>query len=247
MKSTFEIKKTDGTIIFEYEAENNSVKKTLEEYIKKEKASIGIREMVNLHNIDLFNANLRGIDLSNTDLKGSNLTAVNLEDAILINADLRKTNLIHSKLNNADLSGAKLKCANLSEANLTNVNLSKADLSDADLLYTILNGANLSKANLERANLQNANLKDSKISGANFRVANLNSVKNLQYASCYFTRHGNEGKQLLAVKIDNEIILFCGYFKGNEAKFRERIEKGKKKYKTSRLIALETILKLIEL
>ena len=149
-----ELKRIDGTVIFEYEKENNSILKTVKEYIKNE------------------------------------------------------------------LSAGK---------------------SSVDLRYAILSFVDLSSANLRCADLRYADLRD-----ANLRDANLSGAKNLLYSACYFSGHGECGRQLLAIKIKDEIKLFCGCFKGNESELREYIEKGQESYKASRLLALETVLKLIE-
>lgn len=74
----------------------------------------------------------------------------------------------------------------------------------------------------------------------------MSSAKNLLYSACYFSGHGECGRQLLAVKIGEGIKLFCGCFKGDEKELRDYIEKGDKDLKESRLLALETVLKLIE-
>ena len=149
MKTKIKIKTICGSVIFEYEKENNSISETVKEYIRKELSS--------------------------------------------------------------GKSSADLRFANLRSADLSFANLSSADLRSADL-----------------------------------RFANLSSAKNLLYSACYFSGHGECGRQLLAVKIGEEIKLFCGCFKGDEKELRDYIEKGDEDLKASRLLALETVLKLIE-
>lgn len=56
------IKKIDGSYIFSYKVENNSIKKTVEKAIKE--------------NIDLSFSDLRGADLMKTDFKGANFEGV---------------------------------------------------------------------------------------------------------------------------------------------------------------------------
>jgi hypothetical protein len=155
MKTKIEIKTTCGSVIFEYEKENNSISETVKEYIKKELAS--------------------------------------------------------------GKSSADLSYANLRYANLRYTDLRYTDLSSANLRYTDLSSANLS------------------------------SAKNLIYSACYFSGHGECGRQLLAVKIGEDVKLFCGCFNGTETELRDYIEKGDEELKSSRLIALETVLKLIEI
>ena len=205
MISKIQLKRFDGSVIFEYEDKDNSVKKTLEVYIKRERA------------------------------KGKE------------NVDLTYTDLSFADLNNTDLTDADLSNADLSFADLTDADLSNADLSNAVLSFADLIGTNLSYSNLIGADLRNADLKGANLSNADFSNAILNSVRNIQQASCCFTGHDELGRQLLAIKINDEIRLFCGCFNGNEAELRKYIEEGDEKYKASRLIALDTVLKLIEL
>ena len=244
-KSTIKIKRIDNYIIFEHEAEDNSVKKTLEAYIKKEREN-------NNNRIDLVQADLEGADLEGIDLSGAYLAEANLTEANLINANLEEANLESANLNNTKLSGAtlinsKLSYADLYRANLAEADLSYAYLSNADLSYANLFGADLRETDLSFANLSFTNLGETKLTNTSFGGVNLNTVENLEYATCSFAGHGECGRQLLAIKIDDEIKLFCGCFEGNEAELREYIENHEEKYKASRLIALETVLKLIEI
>src|SRR3990167_2067986 len=66
-----------GGVLFEYESENNSVKKTLE---------MALEQKANLREADLRGANLRkadlqGADLQRADLWGANLRGANLQGA----------------------------------------------------------------------------------------------------------------------------------------------------------------------
>ena len=83
-----------GSVLFEYEKENNTVKDTMEEAIKE-------------------GAYLEGADLKGAYLKGADLGGANLEGANLEGADLKGANL-----GGADLEGAYLKGADLEGANL---------------------------------------------------------------------------------------------------------------------------------
>ena len=80
----------DGSVLFEYESEDNNIKKTVEQAVK-------------------CDANLRGANLSGANLRGANLSG-----AHLMGADLRGANL-----SGADLSGAYLKGAYLMDAYLS--------------------------------------------------------------------------------------------------------------------------------
>ena len=80
MKTKIVIKSVYGSILFEYEKENNTIKETLLEAIK-------------------CDAYLRGADLRGADLRGAYLGGADLGGAYLGGADLR----------GADLCGAKIK------------------------------------------------------------------------------------------------------------------------------------------
>ena len=127
---------------------------------------------------------------------------------------------------NAILKGADLSGANLSGANLSGANLSGADLSWADLSWADLSGANLSGANLSGADLSGAD--------------------GIIYAQVSFNWHGERGRQLSAIKINGDIVLFCGCFKGSETDLMAYIERGDEKYKQSRTVALSTVMSLIK-
>ena len=70
-----QIKSIFGAILFEYEKENNTIKDTLQEAIKK--------------GADLRGADLRDADLSGADLRDADLRDAYLSDAYLRGADLR--------------------------------------------------------------------------------------------------------------------------------------------------------------
>ena len=129
-----------GSLLFEWESENNTIKETVFEALKTR---------ANLSDANLFGANLSDADLFGADLSRANLFGANLYDANLFGA-----NLSDADLSRANLSGANLSGANLSGANLSGANLYRADLS----------GASLYRASLYRANLSGANLSDADLS-----------------------------------------------------------------------------------
>ena len=88
-----------GSVLFEYEKENNTVKDTMEEAIKE-------------------GADLGGADLGEANLKGADLGEANLEGAYLKGAYLKGANLKGANLGGAYLEGAYLEGANLEGANL---------------------------------------------------------------------------------------------------------------------------------
>ncbi len=83
-----------GSVIFEYESEDNTLKKTVLEAVSR--------------NVSLCNADLSYADLRNANLCGANLCGANLCNANLRNADLSYANLCNANLRNADLSYANL-------------------------------------------------------------------------------------------------------------------------------------------
>ena len=95
----------DGSVIFEHECENNTIKITVEQALIKE---------VSLHSADLYSA-----DLSSADLYSADLYSADLRSADLSSADLRSANLSSANLRSADLRSADLRSADLRSANLS--------------------------------------------------------------------------------------------------------------------------------
>ena len=123
MKTKIEIKSIFGKLLFEFECENNTVKKTVEKAIES--------------SADLSSADLSFADLSFADLSFANLRFANLRSANLRSADLSYANLRSADLRYADLSYADLSSANLSYANLSYANLSYADQNEGTLFLSI--------------------------------------------------------------------------------------------------------------
>ncbi len=86
-----------GSILFEYEKENNTLKDTVEQAIK---------EGANLRGAYLRGANLRGANLEGANLEGANLRGAYLEGANLEGANLEGANLEGANLEGANLEGA---------------------------------------------------------------------------------------------------------------------------------------------
>ena len=107
-----QIKSVLGSVLFEYEKENNTIAKTVEEAVKL------------------------GIGLSYADLSYADLSNANLSYADLSYADLRDADLSNANLSNANLSNANLSNANLSNTDLSNANLSNTDLDFAMLYFS---------------------------------------------------------------------------------------------------------------
>jgi hypothetical protein len=163
MKIKLQIKNSFGSVLFEFEKENNTVKDTLLEAVKSG---------ANLRSADLSGANLSGAYLRSADLSGANLRSADLSGA-----DLRSADLSGANLRSADLSGANLSGAYLSGAYLRSADLRSADLSGANLRSADLSGANLSGANLRSAYLRSADLSGANLSGAYLRSADLSGAK----------------------------------------------------------------------
>jgi len=148
MKTKIEIKHwITGSILFEFEKEDNSLLKTLKEAICKKS---------DLQGADLQGADLQGADLQGADLQGADLQGADLQGADLQGADLRGADLQGADLQGADLQGADLQGADLRGADLQGADLQGADLQGADLQGADLQGADLRGANLQDANLRGA-------------------------------------------------------------------------------------------
>ena len=126
--------------LFEYEAEENSLKITLQ---------VAVKTGADLDGADLYGADLRG-----ANLYGANLYGASLYDADLDGADLEGADLEGADLYGADLRGANLYGANLYGASLYGANLRGADLRGANLRDADLDGEKLVKTPLQLNNLK---------------------------------------------------------------------------------------------
>ena len=132
-KTTIQIKNCwNSNILFEYETEDNSLQKTLEEAVRRK--------------IDLRGAYLRGAYLRGAYLRG----------AVLRGADLRGAVLSGAVLRGAVLSGADLRGADLRDAVLSGAYLRGAVLSDAVLSGWIPKIENIHQRILRAASAENA-------------------------------------------------------------------------------------------
>ena len=198
MKTKIKIESIFGKLLFEHEAENNTIKKTLEEAVKSD-------------------ANLSGANLGGANLRGANLSGANLIDAYLGGANLRGANL-----GGANLSGANLRGANLGGANLRGAYLGGAYLSDAYLGGANLGGANLGGANLSGAYLGGAYLSDAYLGGANLggEWGKLESVSDILIVGPIGSRNG----YTTIYHTDKGIFVMCGCFRGTLDKFVKKVE-----------------------
>ena len=113
MKTKIEIKSVFGKVLFEYEKENNTIKDTIIEAVK------------------------RGADLGGADLRGADLGGAYLGGAYLGGADLRDADLGGAYLGDADLRDADLGGAYLGGAYLGGADLRDADLRGAGKINSI--------------------------------------------------------------------------------------------------------------
>ena len=111
-----------GSVLFEYEKENNTIKDTLIEALKQ----CADLDGAYLRGADLDGANLRGADLDGANLRGANLRGADLDGANLRGADLRGADLRVAYLRGADLDGANLRGADLRVAYLRGADLGVA-------------------------------------------------------------------------------------------------------------------------
>ena len=142
MEVKIEIKSIFGNVLFEFSKENNTIKDTIIEAVKR--------------GANLDGANLDGANLGGANLDGANLDGAYLDGAYLGGAYLRGANLDGAYLRGAYLRGAYLDGANLDGANLRGANLGGAYLRGAYLDGAYLGGAYLRGANLDGANLGGA-------------------------------------------------------------------------------------------
>lgn len=151
-------------------------------------------------------------------------------------ANLYGANLCDANLCRSNLRGANLRSANLCGADLYGANLCGANLRGADLY-----GANLCGANLCGADLCDANLCGAKLYGARLRDAEITAT-----AVVAFTGHGQCGRQLLAVRAGDSVLLWCGCFHGTPEDLRAYIAGDEPRYRKTRTIALDTVLALLD-
>jgi len=144
------------------------------------------------------------------------------------------------------IAGSGGKCANLSKADLSGADFSWANLREADLSGANLSGADLCGADLSWANLREADLSGANLNRAGLISANLNGAVGLRYAQCSFDAHGENGRQLSGVVIAGELRLFCGCFSGTLSDLDAYIDKGEKRYKTTRKLARDFIVAAID-
>ncbi len=151
-----QIKTTTGTVLFEYEKEDNTVLKTLLEAVKQGAYLQGAY----LQGAYLQGAYLRGAYLRGADLQGADLQGAYLQGAYLQGADLQGAYLRGADLQGADLQGAYLQGAYLRGADLRGAYLQRADLRGAYLRGADLQGADLQGAYFNLLNILQLNIEN---------------------------------------------------------------------------------------
>ena len=169
MKKTIQLITTDGSVLFEHTQQDNSITKTLNEFIN-------VQNYKDLSNIDLSNQNLEGLSFENMDLIGANFKSANLKNVTFNCADLSQANFSNARLTNSSFRFTYLDTANFKEANLCDCVLIRANLSRAKLIKAKLSGANLSGADLNGANLSKAKLIKANLRWADLSGADLNGA-----------------------------------------------------------------------
>ena len=128
-----------GSVLFEHEAERNTVALTLVAAVKA--------------GANLDGANLARANLTDARLDGAKLIGANLYGASLVGANLARAKLIGANLVGANLYGASLVGASLVGANLDGASLDGAKLDGASLVGANLDGEILNKAPISLLNL----------------------------------------------------------------------------------------------
>ncbi len=190
MKTKIEIKnRFTGKIIFEFETDNNTISKTVNEYVRKWKEDNGVFSRANLTDANLTDADLTDADLTDADLTDADLTRADLTRADLTRADLTRADLTRADLIRANLTRADLTRADLTRANLTRANLTRADLTPikADFFLILLENKN-EVSGLKEA-LINGNIDGSTYSGScACLVGTIANVKHCNYDAIPITK-----------------------------------------------------------
>lgn len=225
-----------GRVLFEHEAENNTMRLTVEAAVK---AGVDLA-WANLEDADLAWANLIGAKLAHANLAEANLAGARLYGADLTDANLECANLTGASLDDTNLAGASLAWADLTGANLVGANLGGAILAIANLARAILARANLARANLADAGLARANLARADLAGANLSGANLAGADltwaNLDGASLDGGEKltgrrpilqvgpiGSASRYLIAYLTDRGLRLRSGCFFGSREQFEAKL------------------------
>jgi len=131
-----------GSVLFEYEKEDNTIKETLLEALKQGCDLQGAY----LQGCDLQGAYLQGCDLRGAYLQGCNLQGCDLQGAYLQGCDLQGCDLQGAYLQGAYLRGCNLQGCDLRGCNLQGCNLRGAYLQGCNLRGAYLQGVQIKTA-----------------------------------------------------------------------------------------------------
>ena len=226
MEVKIEIKSIFGNVLFEFSKENNTIKDTVEE---------AVRRGADLRGADLRDANLRDAYLRGADLRDAYLSGAYLRVAYLRGADLRGADLRDAYLRGANLRGADLRGADLRDANLRGADLRGADLRDANLRDAYLSGADLRGADLRDANLRDADLRD---------AGKITSVDDILLIGPI----GSRADYTHIYRTDKGIFIKCGCFFGTVEEFASKVKDthGDNKYANQYLKVIDFVNKYFE-
>jgi hypothetical protein len=122
------------------------------------------------------------MDLRGKDLRQVNFTCANLRGADLSGADCRGAIFVSADLSRACLQGAHCGGADFSAADLTNSYLRGVNFTLAVMTHCVLKGAICKNANFESADLTGADIARAEMLGARFDAANVDSLRNIDWA-----------------------------------------------------------------
>lgn len=193
-----DIKKSNGDIIFYYECESNTMRKTVERAVSE--------------NVSLDSANL-----SREDFSGAKLA-----HAIFTNADIRESDFSRADIEYADFSGAKAVKAIFSNANMYCTKCRETDFRYADFRGATFAHSVLIDSNLYNAIFRNTNLSKTCINYSNLRGADLSGAitdKRYIQVSCIGSRKG------LTTYCFEDDLIWCGCFFGDLEKFEKTVKR----------------------
>jgi hypothetical protein len=166
-------------------------------------------KIVEEHQLWLKGSGGRRADFNHADLTGGNLSGLNLSYAQFCHANLSGCSFSETVLTGANMASSRLYCADLT-------------------------GANLRGTNFSGSNMYGSHLMDAVLIDADFMDANLSEARGIVYAQAAWSGHGECGRQLLAVRINNVDRYFCGCFEGTLKDLDEYIDEGETELKASR-------------
>ena len=114
------------------------------------------------------------------------------------------------------------------------------------LLFEHNSENNTIKETIKGADLRGANLREADLSEADLSEADLSEANGVDCAQLNFSSHGEKGRRITAIKINEEILVICGCFNGTVSELRKYIDKGDESYRKSRILALDTVLMLLK-